>query len=391
MMITTCQRSIAALRRGPTDARSQRRTVNPPIAGALWAAPTRPTDVEAFVRLVIVLALLCIAAVNPVQARSHRAAPTVVTRISYNGWPEAYRLSNGIVEMVVVPAVGRVMAYHFVDHPETDPLWTNFSDFGKFYVSHDIGFNPGGDKLWPSPQDDWGKHGSTYRNWPPDPAVEFGPYQGALIKNGLRITGPVSAGFAMSVSREFILKPGSAQVSINDTFTKSADASGDKNGFPVGIWNITETRADETVYVPLPKTSKVNPQGFIGMQGASQSEVNWTVADGLLSYTHHPSKSNKVGIDDQAGWMATLYGGDVLFSERSAYEPKGVYLDAGTHTQLYSKDSPAFIEIEFHSAGHNLKAGESMKRTVTWNLQRLPRMPSDSADARAMVKSAMRL
>jgi len=59
-----------------------------------------------------------------------------------------------------------------------------------------------------------------------------------------------------------------------------------------------------------------------------------------------------------------------VFTEKFDYTPGGPYLDCGTDAQVYANDNPMYIEIEAHSAGRNLKAGESMSRTVTWDLRR---------------------
>ncbi|PYX54211.1 MAG: hypothetical protein DMG73_19425, partial [Acidobacteria bacterium] len=37
-----------------------------------------------------------------------------VTNVTYHGWPNSLILSNGKVEVVVVPAIGRVMQFRFV-------------------------------------------------------------------------------------------------------------------------------------------------------------------------------------------------------------------------------------------------------------------------------------
>src|SRR5262245_60839367 len=88
-------------------------------------------------------------------------------RIAYHGWRGAWRMTNGTVELILVPQIGRIMRYGFVGGPNV--LWENPAMHGKV-VPPKAGdkewANYGGDKLWPAPQDRWG--------WPPDPYLDRG-------------------------------------------------------------------------------------------------------------------------------------------------------------------------------------------------------------------------
>ena len=108
--------------------------------------------------------------------------------------------------------------------------------------------------------------------------------------------------------------------------------------------------------------------------------------------TRNPKDPTKVGVDDAAGWIASLYGGDVLFSEHFTRARGATYPDKGTNAQVYTNagaDAP-YIEVEVLGPLADLKAGQTLTRTMSWRLQRLPRTPTDAADARALVKAAMK-
>jgi len=53
-------------------------------------------------------------------------APLTMTikRIPYHGWPDSLLLSNGTVEAMVVPALGRVMQFRFAGE-ESGAFWEN--------------------------------------------------------------------------------------------------------------------------------------------------------------------------------------------------------------------------------------------------------------------------
>ena len=134
-----------------------------------------------------VLILLSCLALLPLKAD---AAPVTVTRVAWHGWPEAIRLSNGVVEAIVVPAIGRIMAFEFVGHPETNPIFLNSEWAGKTVAdaAPTTWATFGGDKLWPSPQSEWPKH--NVRAWPPDQAFDGDPETAELLPDGVRLVTP---------------------------------------------------------------------------------------------------------------------------------------------------------------------------------------------------------
>ena len=58
-----------------------------------------------------VVSLACLGAISLSSNFSHGA--TTIKTTPYRGWNEAFLLSNGTVEAVVVPAIGRVMQFRF--------------------------------------------------------------------------------------------------------------------------------------------------------------------------------------------------------------------------------------------------------------------------------------
>ena len=93
-------------------------------------------------------------------------AKITVSKANYQGWQDSYILSNGQVEAVVVPKVGRIMQFGFKNGENT--FWENTQVYGKApnIKSEEWGyFGAGGDKTWPAPQSEWEK--ITGRGWPP--------------------------------------------------------------------------------------------------------------------------------------------------------------------------------------------------------------------------------
>src|SRR5436305_6468398 len=143
-------------------------------------------------------------------------AQVKIERITYHGWKGCYRMSNGTVELVMVPQIGRVMRYAFVKGENV--LWENPALFGK---TVDLTNPPkdwtnfGGDKLWPAPQDRWG--------WPPDPVIDAGQPEVTVLPNGrLRITGKASKKHGIRFIREISLDPKLPVVNIVNTMENTS-------------------------------------------------------------------------------------------------------------------------------------------------------------------------
>ena len=71
-----------------------------------------------------------------------------ISRRTYHGWPESFVINNGKVEIIVVPTIGRVMQFQFVDEPGV--FWENPATYGlKPDPQSPEWGNFGGDKSWP--------------------------------------------------------------------------------------------------------------------------------------------------------------------------------------------------------------------------------------------------
>lgn len=115
-------------------------------------------------------------------------ADATVKRVAYRGWNEAVTISNGKVEAIVVPQIGRVMQFRFTgDHD--GPFWENSRLSGKAPNSQSSEWgNFGGDKSWPAPQAEWEK--MTGRGWPPPAAFDSHSGPGRSEKQHVGVTQP---------------------------------------------------------------------------------------------------------------------------------------------------------------------------------------------------------
>ncbi len=92
-----------------------------------------------------------------------------VEKTTWHGWSDAVVVKNPVAAVVIVPSIGRVMQFSFLDksgQPAEGPLWNNRAMDGKPVepASQQWG-NFGGDKSWPELQAEWPT--IQHRGWPP--------------------------------------------------------------------------------------------------------------------------------------------------------------------------------------------------------------------------------
>ena len=322
------------------------------------------------------------------------AAPVTVTPIAYHGWANAVRLSNGVVEVVIVPRIGRIMAVAWAGQPQTSPIYQNPGEQGKPAPPEapfpKVWANFGGDKVWPSPQSDWPQHQPT--GWPPDPAFDTGPYVVSRVHNGVRLTGPVSPYYGIRVMRDITLRPRGAWVDIHDTFVRVRPGVGTGANLPVGIWSVCQVRGDAAVFLPLETHHAFPGSGYTRLQSTTPlAHPLWQAAQGMLTVQWAKGVSGKVGVDDRAGWLACLYGGNQLFAVQFQRALHGQYPDNGCDAEVYINGDPAtpYLEMELLGRLAHLRPGQSLARSLTWHLLRLPRRPRNAAEARRLVRAAL--
>ncbi len=338
--------------------------------------------------LALALCLLC-GPLWPRPARADASAVTV-TRIHWGGWNDAWKLSNGIVDAVVVPEIGRIMTFQYAGRPQTNAVYQNPQWAGKTEADTDPAqwANFGGDKLWPAPQLDWPLHAP--RAWPPDPAFDGDPQIARRVPNGLELVAAPSTSFAARAVRLITMKPGEARLYVTQTLTKDADAAGARDAFPVGLWTITQARADGAVLLPLPPLGDYVQGLPLGTTRNTPLPPGWSLQDRVLVGHPDPFKSHKVGLIPGGGWIALLYGGRTLFSKHHPIVPGALYPDGGCGVEVYLNTPPAaYIELETLGPLVSLTHGQAMSDTLFWQLDTLPRAPRTDAEAAALARAIL--
>jgi hypothetical protein len=278
-----------------------------------------------------------------------------IAKISYHGWPHAYVLTNGTVEVIVVPEVGRVMQFHFVG--EDAIFWENPKLLGKSPDPTAKDWqNFGGDKSWPAPQADWPK--MIHREWPPPAAFDSMPVNVEAHDGVIELINPVEPAYGVRARRTISVDPHHPVMTITTIYEKL-----EGNPVKVGIGVITQFREPERAFMVLPRKPRF-PGGYVQLEWTTPAELK--VADGLLSL--------KGGIQSQIGsdadtliWMNDKY----VVRIDSPRVKRAEYADQGANAIIYtSPEGDGYVELEPFGPLKTMKVGDRIERTVKYTLAR---------------------
>jgi hypothetical protein len=280
-----------------------------------------------------------------------------ITRVNYHGWPDSYLIRNGVVEAVVVPAIGRVMQFRWAGE-EQGVFWVNRVLDGKLPdpKSNDWA-NFGGEKSWPAPQADWEK--VTGRAWPPPAAFDSLPMETKVGRDEITLASKVDSRYGMQIVRRIRLDPALPHMAITTEYHK---VSGDPIG--VGIWVVAQVRDPQRVYALL--SAKSQPAGaFEQLMGAAPKELK--IKGQLLSLERDSQECSKIGMDGSS--LLWMDGDSVLrmdAADAPGEDPRG-----GGRIEVYTNPDPLpYVELETAGALTSLRAGDRLERTNTYTLMR---------------------
>ena len=287
-----------------------------------------------------------------------------IEKMKFDGH-EAWRLSDGQSEAIVVPDYGRVMRFGRVGG--INWLWNAPAD----KIAATGWKNYGGDKTWPAPQNEWVTIQGA--NWPPPTAWDGMPHK-AGVKNGkLWMVGPLQKELGARVVREFWFDK-------NGDFIVS-QAADKMQGDPVyfSLWSVIQVIPPEAIFLPLnPQSPYKNnfhwiakPKVEVDARLLSPSLLR------VLPSAGDDKNNFKIGTDANVSAAIAVRDG-WAFRARSD-KPSGLYPDgaaddAGFPVELYNMGAKdiQYNELELLSPRRVYKVGSRWRHTIRWSVHQLP-------------------
>ena len=296
--------------------------------------------------------------------RVRATGATQVERINYHGWASAWRMRSAETEVVVVPEIGRVMSFRFLDGENV--FWEDRSLDGQ--RGHPNGrewINFGGDKTWPAPESDWSRR-TGRKEWMPPAAFDALPVE-ARINNGVVfLISPVDRHYGIRTIRQISLD--GRNLSIITTYEKVFGEP-----FKVGIWTITQFKEPLTVYVPV-KTNSIFADGHFKFSDEAWPQLHRR--GGFIEIRRDLKAPHKMGSDANV----LLWVGGMEFCRVSSWSTSGSeYPDRGARAEVYTNPDPKkYVELEMLGPLSMMKPGDRISFNVAHVLERRSTRPLEA-------------
>ncbi len=305
--------------------------------------------------MVSILAILLYAAV--VSADSDPSQNGPYAKISeYKGWKDSYVLTNGDVEMTLVPAIARVMSFSRSNGKNV--LWTDTKLSGhQEDISTENWFNYGGSKLWLAPQSKWPDGG----HWPPDIYLDRSPCKAECQGDAVTITSvnsPFSGLRMKKTLRPITGKPGfSLLITIENVSDKPVQWS---------IWEVTQLEPGGRI---------LSPNGTV----SSFTEENTVKNHALISFSDNKIilettqvkgiRGVKTRVMQSSGWLAYALN-DSLFIKKFKPVTAEMLPPGCFNSETYIRGD--YVELETIGPYKKLIPGETCSYEEEWYILPLP-------------------
>jgi len=287
-----------------------------------------------------------------VRATADPPAPLTVEMVTYRGWKNSIRLTNGQIELIAPTVVGpRLIRFGFVGGPN------EFHEFpdqvgqtgGTSWRSY------GGHRLWHSPE-------ANPRSYQPDNS----PITAAMEGDTLHLTQPTEAATGIQKEMLVTMDRDAPHVRVLHRLTN-------RGLFPVTLaaWALSVMERRGRAIIPLTHhdtRDSLLPNRAIVLWPYSNMldpRVFWGKHYVLLKQDPNVTQAFKVGVTDFDGWAAYVRDGH-LFLKRFTYQPDLAYPDYGASAESYVAGD--FLELESVGPLRQLMPRQTLEYVEDWYL-----------------------
>lgn len=286
--------------------------------------------------------------IDPLSAATNRL---------YHSWPTALYISNGLVEAMIVPAVGRIMQFGFFGAGELGVFYQNRELDGESPNASKMSYKFfGGDKTWPAPQSDWSAIIGQDSDWPPPTHFEvMTPY---ISENGAEVLmkSAVDPFYGIQVSRRIRLLPGEPRMHVTTTFEQITSITNQ-----VSVWVVSLFNNPERIFVPVAENS-IFTNGYHVMN--EPPPLDLVVSNNLISFSNNTQHS-KIGSDSD---RLLGLGAAVSLEVSAPRIPHVVYPDSGSSVEVFTEANRNYVELELLGPLTQLLPGQSISLEMNYTL-----------------------
>lgn len=254
------------------------------------------------------------------------------TSVAYGGWEHCFRLTNGLVELVLTGDVGiRVIRFGFVG--QDNEFHENPAHLGKVGGAEWRSY--GGHRLWHAPE-------AQPRTYYPDNQ----PVQVNQHEEFVRVVQAVEPLTGIQKEIDLYLDEQTAHVTVIHRLTNTT--LWDVTCAP---WALSVMAPGGQAIVPHPPRGK-HPDDLLPTHTltlwayTNMRDARWTWGERyiLLSQDSHAEKPQKFGLAVHDGWSAYQRQGHLFVKCFAPYTPNAPYPDLGANVEVFTNQS--MLELE---------------------------------------------
>lgn len=282
-----------------------------------------------------------------------------VEKRKYRGWPNAYVLSNGTVELIVLADVGpRIVSYSFCGsenqfHEVAAQAGVDGGSDFRLY---------GGHRLWAWPE--------VERTYFPDNV----PVAVVTSSTGAAFTAPIehgAPGTELQKTISIALSEQGTRVKLTHSIVNHS-----KTATELALWTPTVLRPGGRAILPFPSRAAMDKEHFQSVSPLTLwsftdfTDSRWVLGQGFLQLIQQPKPTGQfpeqmTGLLNRAGWGVYLRAGSA-FVKRASIVSGTQYPDFGCNFELFTNSE--FLELETLGPIVTLLPGEAAHHTEHWYL-----------------------
>lgn len=284
-------------------------------------------------------------------------------KISYQGWPNCYRLANDVVDLVVTTDVGpRIIRFGFVgednefkEYPEM--LGKTGGDEWRIY---------GGHRLWHSPE-------AKPRTYFPDNV----PVRIEKRARSVRLTQTTETTTGIQKEIDLALDTRTAHVRVTHRLRNRGLWA-----VELAPWSLSVLAQGGKAIIPLPPRGS-HEQNLLPTSASTfwaytdMTDPRWTWGQRYVMLRQDPrmEKPQKIGAMVPDGWAAYARNGH-LFVKKFAFDPAATYPDFGSNVETFTNND--MLELETLGPLTRLEPSAAVEHVEDWYLFRdIPEPRSD--------------
>lgn len=278
----------------------------------------------------------------------------MMERVTYKGWENCIRLSNGRIEAIVTTVVGpRVVRLGYCGGANL------FAEMAAEQGGRgeDHWCIRGGHRFWLAPEE----KPLTYE-------LDNSPVDVEPIEGGVRILQPVGALSGCGKELEITMAADADRLQVVHRVRNQ-----DSKTRRFAPWALSVMAPGGVAVIPLPAkvphTESLLPnQAWSIWSYTDFSDGRWTLGRDFILFRQDSERGpGKLGLALREGWAAYQLGQD-LFVKRFAFDESATYPDGGVNFEVFSNE--VILEVETLGGLVDLAPGAHTSHEETWELYR---------------------